>query len=187
MNDLLSALRHATRDAHSQLDHHPVLAQLLASELSLERYAEVLLLLYPAHAGMEDVLTEYWCKAPVSYDLHRREALLRSDLKQLGHHPAEPSRWPAPQSFSAAVGMTYVIEGSRLGGTMLARRIMRQLPDAPCRFFAEDGSQQWSAFQKFVLQHQQLIDHNEAITAALKGFDCYRTVINLGYPEQTES
>lgn len=123
MNDLLSALRQATREAHSQLDHHPALAQLLASNLSLERYAQVLALLYPAHTGMEQILADYWQEAPVRYDLRRREALLRSDLMQLGHQPVIPSRWSPPTSFSAAVGMTYVIEGSRLGGTMLAQRI----------------------------------------------------------------
>ncbi|MGQ4277203.1 biliverdin-producing heme oxygenase [Pseudidiomarina sp. E22-M8] len=187
MHNLLSALRSGTRDAHHQLDHHPVLAQLLDSDLSVTRYAEVLSMLYPAHVGLEQMLIGYWCEAPVSYELLPRESLLYQDLLQLGRRPEAPRRWPAPQSFSAAIGATYVIEGSRLGGVMLARRIHRQLADAPCSFFAEDGAKHWSGFQNFVVQHQEMIDEGEAVAGAKSCFAGYETAINQGYAAPVES
>jgi heme oxygenase len=38
------------------------------------------------------------------------------------------------------VGRLYVLEGSRCGSIVIARRLARMLPEAPCRFYATAGA-----------------------------------------------
>ena len=60
----------------------------------------------------------------------RRGALLRADLAALA--VSEPPALPAPvlESEAGCWGAAYVLEGSRLGGAMLARRVGAGLPHA---------------------------------------------------------
>ena len=57
-----------------------------------------------------------------------RGALLRGDLAVLGCAVPPPLTVDPPAGTAAAFGMLYVLEGSRLGGAMLARRVDPALP-----------------------------------------------------------
>lgn len=59
-----------------------------------------------------------------------RAGALTSDLAALGISPPSPAPAPSPASVSEAWGMFYVIEGSRLGGGMLARMVPDAFPKA---------------------------------------------------------
>ena len=59
-----------------------------------------------------------------------RAPLLYADLAALGRAPPPVLPVAAPRTEAEAFGMAYVIEGSRLGGSMLARRIGAGLPHA---------------------------------------------------------
>lgn len=59
-----------------------------------------------------------------------RGELLRADLDGLGETAPQGFDEPLPTSAAAAWGMTYVLEGSRLGGQLLRQRIARDLPGA---------------------------------------------------------
>lgn len=59
-----------------------------------------------------------------------RAGLLRDDLAQLGAVPPAPLPFDAPADEAEAFGTLYVIEGSRLGGGMLARQVPPDLPRA---------------------------------------------------------
>ena len=65
---------------------------------------------------------------------------LAEDLQALGRPP-----WPlgapvpAADGDAAAVGLLYVLEGSRLGGAVIRRRLLASLPPhLPLRFFSVD-------------------------------------------------
>ncbi|MGV3511394.1 MAG: biliverdin-producing heme oxygenase [Novosphingobium sp.] len=83
-------------------------------------------------AGAEDVLPD-WPK-------RRRAGLVLADLADLGL--SAPPGLPAPRisSNAAVLGALYVIEGSRLGGAMLARRVSAHLPR---RFLSDSDSSRW--------------------------------------------
>ena len=73
-----------------------------------------------------------------------RAQALRDDLAALGVTvpDADPVDWPA--SDAAAWGTAYVLEGSRLGGAMLARQVGEGLPRAYLGDVHQPGG--WKAF-----------------------------------------
>jgi heme oxygenase len=82
----------------------------------------------------------------------RRQPALRDDLGALGR-PVLPATSGIVEldGVAAAVGVMYVLEGSRLGGSVVARHVLVTLgPDVPCAFFGGGGvepGRRWSAFR----------------------------------------
>jgi heme oxygenase (biliverdin-IX-beta and delta-forming) len=62
--------------------------------------------------------------------LRSRTPLIESDLRDLGLSMPAPLPFEPPATAAAAFGMAYVIEGSRLGGGLLARQVGEGLPTA---------------------------------------------------------
>lgn len=62
--------------------------------------------------------------------LRPRTSLLQSDLAALGLPMPTPLAIDPPADAAGAFGMAYVIEGSRLGGGMLAKRVPEYRPHA---------------------------------------------------------
>ena len=58
----------------------------------------------------------------------RRSGWLKADLAALGLDAPAPLDAPVPATAPAIWGMLYVLEGSRLGGAMLARSVAAGLP-----------------------------------------------------------
>lgn len=85
-------------------------------------------------AGAEDIVADWPDR--------QRAHLVLADLADLGLSPPQPS--PAPRFVSAAdiLGALYVVEGSRLGGAMLVRRVPSHLPR---RFLSDADSSRWRA------------------------------------------
>lgn len=73
-----------------------------------------------------------------------RAALLEADLAALGLKMPAPLPVAPPESDAAAFGALYVIEGSRLGGAVLAKRVSRALPHAYLAATHQPGG--WRAF-----------------------------------------
>ena len=73
-----------------------------------------------------------------------RTALLHEDLAAMGVAVPDPLPFVPPEDKAAAFCAAYVIEGSRLGGGMLARRVPAALPHAYLSAIHESG--EWRAF-----------------------------------------
>jgi heme oxygenase len=123
MPDLLSKLRDATSEAHERLESH---LDLLREPLSRERFIELLSRFYGFHAAW-DPAVEPWMLASHQPGLAAR-ALTR-DLDHLGE--TAPERLPicAPAArlagtAEAALGSSYVMVGSALGGKVINRSVM---------------------------------------------------------------
>lgn len=110
---------------------------------------------------------------------------LQADLRALGidRPPAAPELPLLSASTPAALlGLRYVLEGSRLGGELLARQIRLQLGDtAPLAFFAAPaGRQHW---QCFIEQARQLpVDaeaRQQAMRSARQAFALFREACTL--------
>lgn len=103
-----------------------------------------------------------------------RAGLLRADLDALGLPMPDPLPLAPPESEAAAFGALYVIEGSRLGGAMLAKQVPAPLPHAYLSATHQPGG--WRAFG-------ELLDRagkaggaawlDQAIAAAKATFDLY--------------
>lgn len=103
-----------------------------------------------------------------------RASLLEQDLAALGM--AMPSALPfaVPASLARAYGALYVIEGSRLGGAMLARQVPSTLPHAYLSATHDAGG--WRSFGKRLDAAAEAGGETwveEAIEAAEAVFDLY--------------
>lgn len=107
---------------------------------------------------------------------------LRSDLAALGAampEPAAPAGMPAGDA--ALWGLLYVLEGSRLGGKMMARQVPPPLPSA----FLGAGhlKGEWRGFLEALDTRAAAEDPawlDQAVAGALFGFDAYRSAAAQG-------
>jgi heme oxygenase len=142
----LVRLRSETRALHASTERRIAPAGRLRD---LHAYARLLCVLYPLYASIEGRLETFgeWpaLRPPLEVGDRRRAHLLIADLGALG--VAEP-RGPVPAQqgagcFAGAFGALYVIEGSRLGGRLLARQVSAAVGDAATgalRFLGSDGT-----------------------------------------------
>lgn len=144
MAELRMRLRQATAPLHDRVDsafsgfdlqdpddyrrflraHYRVLC---AAERALEQ------------AAIGDVLDDWPARV-------RRHALGK-DLAQLGCALPSPAPLAKPNDDAACWGIAYVLEGSRLGGRVLARRLREANPQAPTRYLEHgDVAVLWPGF-----------------------------------------
>lgn len=103
---------------------------------------------------------------------HRRGMLLRADLADLRAPLPEPVEPPRFDDDPAIAGGVYVLEGSRLGGTMLRRSVPAHLPR---RFL--DAPQEPGAWRRVLQRLDGILDDadriDRAVVAASRTFDCF--------------
>lgn len=140
-------------------------------------YGRFLLAQAAAVPAVEDALDRAGAARVVAdWDERRRGHLLAADLADLGLRP-EPA---APLELVAGdggmlheevLGAIYVLEGSRLGGAVLARSVDAALP---CRFLRAGNSARWQALvgqidRELAAPAQQ----DAAVIAARRVFACF--------------
>ena len=128
------ALKAATDDIHRELDER--LSTLdLAAENDYRRFLDFHARTVPAveaslaSGGLGDMV-EGWCAS-------RRSDAIAGDLAALGKPMPKPVEPPVLTGVGELLGAAYVLEGSRLGGRVLERRLGPGLPNA---FLKGDGS-----------------------------------------------
>jgi heme oxygenase len=151
-------LRERTREAHAAAEAAFDLPVRLAD---LETYGELLVALRGFYGQVERSLGAVtgWDRLtpPIDVRARRRAALLDDDLGRLGMaaptwRPGSEPFFPALASLAAALGCLYVLEGSTLGGQIVARRARAALGEhLPVAFFSGPGGGEvgakWRAFQ----------------------------------------
>ncbi len=166
-------LREATKAAHRSLDHHPLLAALVSQKLAVSDYARALAALHGAHAAIETALAGF---SPEEI-FPRRLLNLEADLAELSCRPIDLETPPPLATTDAArIGLMYVLEGSNLGGAVIARLLDTSLTkSAPRRFFGRTGGEErWGRFWDFALQRCPGDQFNVACEAASATFLFYR-------------
>jgi heme oxygenase len=143
----LGWLRNATRVLHDRAEAH---AETAVGGIDAAAYARLLLALLPLYAGIEEALESFheWSRLdpPVDIVSRRRSQLLAADLHTLGVEVPEGREHDAAAPrlvlFGHALGALYVVEGSRIGGRVLAARIVgssRSIEVDAFRFLRSDG------------------------------------------------
>lgn len=147
------SLRGATARVHADVEALPHMSALAAGTLAPARYAQVLrchlAILAPwesAHAPWLDALPAQ------GWHYRRRAVALRQDLAALGMAlPAMDGSdvLPAPDH-ARAWGMLYVVEGSMLGGRVIARQLRARQPAlADALAYFDLGSEDPAAWRRF--------------------------------------
>lgn len=176
-------LRNATRGAHHAIDHHALLAPLVRQDLSLEHYGRVLRGFLWLYTPLQEALVLGIERAGGGFELADRVGWLRADLDRLGlagELPPDPWQPPPMDNAERLVGALYVVEGSTLGGQVIARRIAASLgltAQHGARFFNGWGEQtnaRWSAFWRFADTLCEPAGHGAAAVAAVAFFDALR-------------
>ncbi|MCH8493089.1 MAG: biliverdin-producing heme oxygenase [Idiomarina sp.] len=139
-------LRSATQSAHAQIEAHTLLARLLAADLELTEYADILFgfryffqhfeARLAAECGVHQELSEYQYRSRVpllNHDLQQLSSTLPHWLEPYYSHEdglavthALPKLTTAPQQ----LGALYVIEGASQGGRIITKRLAHQFANA---------------------------------------------------------
>ncbi|MDP1617453.1 biliverdin-producing heme oxygenase [Phenylobacterium sp.] len=145
---LRTTLRAATRQDHDRVDRLGGAFDLA----SPEGYGAFLLghaaVLPPLEAALDAAPPQ---DLPPSWPERRRAGALLADLAELGFEAPAPALIPAPTNAAERVGALYVLEGSRLGGALLRRRLAEAQPAAPIAYLAHgQGEPLWRTFLEWL-------------------------------------
>ncbi len=169
--DVLDALRDATASRHAELDQAMPLAH---AAPTLQHYQEHLALLRSWLAPIEAWESGYadGPQDPALLPPAPHLPQIEADLA----HPTLPAAAPLPAAAwsgrdDAAYrwGVAYVIEGSRLGGTVLHRRHAERLAPHPLRYLQADGVPPGPRWQHFIRTLRAQVRDSDAIAAACAG------------------
>ncbi|MCC8628166.1 biliverdin-producing heme oxygenase [Xanthomonas vesicatoria] len=165
------ALRHATQDTHRLVEAVPLMQALGQGQVDRASYAQILRRHHALLAGFEEHLGD-WLDTLVGNGWHyrRRVPALRADLRALDQPLDLPIALPATRSDAARWGMLYVVEGSQLGGRVIARGLRQHQPglaDALHYFeLADEDPAGWRRFQAVL---DQRLDSPHTQAAAIDG------------------
>lgn len=161
---LLGQLKAQTADCHQRLETSMDVFRRVRTESDYKVLLQRFLTLYePLEAKL--AAAAVWEGVEWDFEARRKAPWLHEDLRALGVDAAEVGSWPratmlpALESFGAAVGTLYVIEGSTLGGQVISRQFGELLGVTPLRggkFFhgyGENTGRQWRQFGQWA-EHQ---------------------------------
>jgi heme oxygenase len=151
---LLEKLRSETRPAHESIEQAMDLDHRLTSPAA---YRTVLERFYGFHAAWEDRAAAAFGE-PEFFDPRRKTGLLLQDLQALGLSPGAIAELPACSPMVPiadrfdVLGTMYVMEGSTLGGTIIARLVEERFgftAATGCAYFRSYGSGVGSMWRQF--------------------------------------
>ncbi|MCB6184564.1 biliverdin-producing heme oxygenase [Leeia sp. TBRC 13508] len=170
--DMAKQLKSATTDFHRALDHHEMLRGLLSTPISEVNYTIALTALFGPTEALEIALSDYLPLEKFS----PRAALIAKDLQDLKAQLL-PCSIPLPtfESESAIVGGLYVLEGSHLGGSVIAKHLHHHSTiSLPCRFFSEsEGYTRWQRFWNYLTPRLPHLNQEDATEAAKATFSFF--------------
>ncbi|TNC05360.1 biliverdin-producing heme oxygenase [Methylobacterium terricola] len=182
VSPILERLRAETREAHEAIERD------LAWETRVTTrggYRALLVRFWGLHVVLEPALADA-VRDPAFFDPRRRLGHLAADLRVLGLDEAaidalpRAVSMPLPSDRHQAFGVLYVLEGSTLGGQVIAKRIGRQLglsPEDGCRYYAAHGREtgpMWKAFRQRLAEEALAGDSDTIVAAATRTFDAMR-------------
>ena len=185
-----AALRDATRAHHERVE---AAVDLPGRTRDRETYRALLASLLGLFGPLERRLAALpWHAAGVDLDAHRRAGLLRADVAALGGDPGavRDAAVPPLASLADGFGALYVLEGSALGGQILAREAEAALGlgGVGTRFFRSDGrppGAAWRAFGRaldgYLVTPERLAHARRTAEATFDAFEQAVLAPTLGY------
>jgi heme oxygenase (biliverdin-IX-beta and delta-forming) len=177
--NLLVRLKIETASAHDRIEDA---FDLEGTTRSLPAYRELLVRLYGFHAAWEP-RAELALADPGFFRERRKLSLLHADLRELGMNGDAIDRLAqcdlsvTMRTAAEAWGSMYVVEGSTLGGMIIARYVERRLGlnrHNGCRYFRCYGANvrsMWTSFGARLLARCGSAEEDAAVAAACRTFD----------------
>ncbi|MCB8880058.1 biliverdin-producing heme oxygenase [Acidisoma cellulosilytica] len=166
-SDARTRLRAATASAHAEVDRIFTrfdLTTLAGYSAFLSAHAAALL---PTEAWLD----AHAAKAITDWPSRRRAHYLTADLAALGDVPPPVMPFDSASTPAAVIGVLYVVEGSRLGGRVLARRLSPGLPATYLTPPSGDAPSWPSLLQRLDDLVTDTASEESALAAALLTFD----------------
>lgn len=178
---LRAKLKGSTQAAHTQIESNPVLAKLTRPGLSVSDYRAILRSYYGFFVALENqFLRDGASRLIVDFSQRLRAPRLAHDLKGLGMSDADikasprAALLPSTASSSALLGVMYVMEGSTLGGMIIAKGLQAYdffTPETGSFFLADPQatSLRWKSFIE-VLENTPGLDEAAVVSSASQTF-----------------
>ena len=179
-------LKARTRTHHDAAEASPAMQAVMADDLTRDAYRDHLTRLLAFYDALEPALAEVDGLGAVLPDLGDRLGKadwIRQDLDVLGAGDSAPTARAPAFDVAQALGALYVIEGSTLGGRLIARQLGQSIgvtAESGARFYhsyGDDRGERWktykAALNQFGADHPERVD--DAVAAAADTFDVLRT------------
>jgi len=187
-------LRQATHAEHVRLNRHPLLNGITRQGYPEVHYATVLLAYFHFYRVFEAAIEEALSRLALDFDYSARRKLpwLAEDLGKLGIDPDSPALKPSPSlevpyelDTGQLFGVLYTIEGSTLGGKVIAAHLAANCgltASNGARFFAGYGDAVDTCWRKFTSSLEgHLVDataRSQSCHAARQTFTVMEQVLN---------
>lgn len=181
---MIEKLRQETRKLHEEIEGKNPANKILDRTIDLESYKLLLLNNYRAYSTTETEIKKFW---PLY--LGKKHLELQKDLKQLGISVDSPVKNDTFECHSRAeaLGAAYVVEGSALGGMVLAKNLKNcaALKRIERHYFFsgdKENLQDWRNFKRELEQYKfSKTEEKEAIEKAKDTFKFFSTVFEQEY------
>jgi len=180
---LTEDLKENSHAAHQASEKKMIVA--LKKIESKEDYVRMLNWLYGFYAPIEARIREY-LTGDVFPDMLKRSRAeyLLWDMQASGFDTLPPdtcTALPHSDSFARALGALYVLEGSTLGGRIIAGMLSRQLDSPALTFFNSYGAEtgnMWQSFKDFLNRPRPAAQQEEIIETAIETFITFKNWID---------
>lgn len=189
---LTEALKNDTKLAHAELEGRMIPAiKAIDSEAGYYRLLEMM---YGFYAPLEESIDAYVNEEKMpGYGQRRKASLLIQDMTVLNQQQVQAPQQlctdlPVIENYAQAIGAMYVLEGSTLGGKIIAGMIQKRVAavDKALHFFngyGEKAMNMWNAFKEQVNTGIQNDKKVEVIQSANDTFTAFKRWIAL-YEQQ---
>jgi heme oxygenase len=167
-SDLPDRLRAETARCH---EHVESVADISGRVRTRADYIGLLDGLNGLHTALERQLSgpswnRAWADIGVTIAEHCRADLLVTDLNGLGVTPTTPTMQPPFPCFGHALGCLYVLEGSALGGRVIAGMVRSSIGAVPTAFLTGEGRRhQWPAVRQALRRFDAQGGDGDAVVA----------------------
>ena len=172
-----SALRQATAAIHDRLHQAPAFVAIADQQLDIAGYTELLARIASFHLTV----------GQYSESGNLRAQLLARDLKVLGSPAPECRHWSFPRTRLGNLGLTYVVEGSSLGGKVIYQQLDYLFGNSAAgrRFFrgsTSDGLRWQALCRRLEEEGQTPFAVHEMISGATAAFALFEQTVVRGEP-----
>jgi heme oxygenase len=173
--DLFDMLKAETKEAHRQTEK--AMMTRMRGIKNLEDYQKFLKLLYEFYKPLEEQIEKHVDSSHIpDLKLRRKASLLVSDIS--APVTEEIDSPIAITSLSKAIGSLYVLEGSTMGGVIIAQMLQKslkqdQIPVSFFRAYGDKPADMWMKFKEHVRLLGKQLDTSEVLEGAVETFNTF--------------
>jgi len=180
---LIEKLRESTRDQHSKLDQIPEMKRLTSDSVIANDYKDYLLAFLTIYSNIEADIYNNSSQYLKGIKSNQRLLHLKNDLQQFKvQNLTQQSTNEIELSGKEYLGALYVMEGSRLGGSLIGKHLTSHLDldKSNLEFLLSRPSVKWPQIISFI-NEQPEESHVEVINGAQKVFEYFYDQLSVFY------